>query len=69
MALTPVHLVAPLMGASYKALPVTHINPQQVCKATLVVCCKFDSLDKINKNKLPNMGSMKHVTSIIANYC
>lgn len=55
MALTPVHLVAPLMGASNKALPVTHINPQQVWKATLVVCCKFDSLDKINKNKLPNM--------------
>lgn len=48
MALTPVHLVAPLMGASYKAVPVTHINPQQVWKATLVVCCEFHSSSKVN---------------------
>lgn len=48
MALTPVHLVARPMGASYKAVPVTHINPQQVWKATLVVCCKFYSLDNID---------------------
>lgn len=49
MAPTPVHLVAPLMGSSYKAVPVTHINPQQVWKATLVVCYKFCSFDKIDK--------------------
>lgn len=48
MALTPVHLVAPLIGASHKAMPVTHINPQQVWKATLVVCCKLYFLDKVN---------------------
>lgn len=26
MALTPVHLVAPLMGMGYKSVPVTHIS-------------------------------------------